>query len=39
MIIGRMSWRITLLQPVKTADGMGGSSSSLAGGCHRLGRV
>lgn len=27
MIIGRMGWRIILQQPVKTPDGMGGSSS------------
>jgi len=27
MIIGRMNWRITLQQPVKLADGMGGSKS------------
>jgi SPP1 family predicted phage head-tail adaptor len=28
MIIGRMNWRITLLQPVKTPDGMGGSKTT-----------
>ena len=28
MIVGRMSWRITLLQPVKTPDGMGGSKTN-----------
>ncbi len=28
MIIGRMNWRITLLQPVKTPDGMGGYKTS-----------
>lgn len=28
MIIGRMNWRITLLQPVKNPDGMGGSKTT-----------
>jgi SPP1 family predicted phage head-tail adaptor len=28
MIIGRLKWRITLLQPVKTPDGMGGSKTT-----------
>ncbi len=27
MISGRMNWRVTLLQPVKIPDGMGGSRS------------
>ena len=28
MISGRMKWRITLMQPIKTPDGMGGSHST-----------
>ena len=28
MIIGRMNWRLSLLKPVKTPDGMGGFKTS-----------